>query len=515
MRKQVAEDASPSETALHRECELCGEDPAGEYGSSCHHPEDSGSSTSPEPSDGSRAALLPQVMATVVAALAQVDMGAMIGFAGVTLPQLMDKTSGDLVLDTSQSALFGSMMFLGAMLGSSIVGLPMVRLGQRVTLLLALPLSLTNWLVLATAPTAWLILASRFTQGIVFSFLANAASTYVAELAHSTLRGSLSSILDLSRQIGILLVYAIGSSSLNWRKVAMTCGVLNTVIPFIGLLKLPSSPRWLATRGYNDRALKSLVFFRGSSYDVHSEMKGITEHLGTTSSDRRTILDQLRELRKPSILRYIIIMSFVLYFYHFSGAMVIPTYIVVIVNIANVNISSYLCAVVIGIVRVIGTLFFICVIDKIDRKPLFAISSVLCSLCLIGVGIFFFDQVHGQHLKDHTWLPITCLAVYSFFSVSPIVNVLRSELFPSSVRSVVVPLLYTIFFIGAFTTVEAYPYLVEALGIYGAFWISSGFIILLVVIVVTTIPETRGKTLEEITELQSLRRSASEHFAGV
>ncbi|XP_069958586.1 uncharacterized protein [Cherax quadricarinatus] len=161
----------------------------------------------------------------------------------------------------------------------------MVKLGQRVTLLLSLPISLASWIILATAPTNWVVLLVRFFQGITMSSITNSSLTYVAELSHCKIRGRLMSTLDISRQMGILLAYALGSSKLTWRKVALTCGFVNTVIPFVCLLYLPNSPRWLATQGYMDRAHKSLLFFRGPNYDVNKEMQDIRDELEKTTND--------------------------------------------------------------------------------------------------------------------------------------------------------------------------------------------------------------------------------------
>ncbi|XP_069958585.1 facilitated trehalose transporter Tret1-2 homolog [Cherax quadricarinatus] len=305
--------------------------------------------------------------------------------------------------------------------------------------------------------------------------------------------------------MGTLLAYALGSSNLTWRKVALTCGFVNTVIPFVCLLYLPNSPRWLATQGYMDRAHKSLLFFRGPNYDVNKEIQDIRDELEKTTNGGCNILDQLRQIRTPLTLRYLIIMSFVLFCQHFNGLSVIPIYTVVIINTADISMNSYLCAVLLGIIRVLGTFFYTCIIDRIDRKPLFATPCITCSLCMIGLGVYFFDQVHDRRFHEQNWLPIVCLAVYSFFSVSPVICVFQSELFPSSVRSTVVPILNTMFFFGAFTASQSFPYIVAAFGSYWAFWIFSGCGVLLAVLVAVTIPETRGKTLEEITELQIAR----------
>nr|XP_053646661.1 uncharacterized protein LOC128698473 [Cherax quadricarinatus] len=222
-KSQLTTCGDPSESVQGLDESLLKRESAEEDGSSDRHSlvlRDSEVFTS----DHSKPTVLHQLMATIVVGLAQVDAGAAIGYAAVTLPQLTDQSSDDLHFNTLESALFGSLMFVGALLGSLTVSVPMVRLGQRVTLLLSLPISLASWIILATAPTNWVVLLVRFFQGITMSSIFNSSSTYVAELSHSTIRGRLMSTLDLSRQMGILVAYALGSSNLTWRKVALTCG---------------------------------------------------------------------------------------------------------------------------------------------------------------------------------------------------------------------------------------------------------------------------------------------------
>ncbi|KAK3862925.1 hypothetical protein Pcinc_031247 [Petrolisthes cinctipes] len=177
---------------------------------------------------------------------------------------------------------------------------------------------------------------------------------------------------------------------------------------------------------------------------------------------------QLKLLRDPSIFRYFIIMLVVFSLYHFNGSSAISAYIVIIMNDANMKMSSYLAAVVIAVTKVVGTLFFTLIVDRINRKTLYFITSMISSASLALLGGYYFDQTHSEYLQGHDWLPVMCLAVYSFFIMTPVLNLLRSELFPTSVRSTVVPLLYTTFFTGAFVTVQTYSYIDEGLGRTGA-----------------------------------------------
>lgn len=383
----------------------------------------------------------------------------------------------------------------------------MVRFGQKMVLMFVLPLSLFAWVVLYLAPTVWLILAARFVQGGCLSLMASATTTYVAEFAHSSYRGRLMASLELFRQVGSLITFLLGCSTLTWRQIAVIHALCNTIIPFFTLvLYLPNSPRWLAMRGRKHDARKALVFFRGNSYDSSGELATILDQLQNTKHVQFT--QQLKLLRDPSIFRYVVTMLVLFSLYHFNGSSAISAYIVIIMNDANINISSYLAAVVVAVTKVVGTLFSTIIVDRIDRKPLFFITSSMCAFFLALLGGYYYDQTHGSgYLQGQDWLSITCLAGYSFFIMSPVPNLLRSELFPTSVRSAVVPLLYTFFFIGAFVAIQSYTEIDKGLGSYGIFWLFAVCNVLQGLIVATTLPETRGKTLEQITKMQNKNKN--------
>ncbi|KAK4315626.1 hypothetical protein Pmani_013155 [Petrolisthes manimaculis] len=464
--------------------------------------------------------LLPQILATLVMAVIQVDIGATFAFPGVTLPQLLhndnnnndndtldnhnitsSSSAGDPHFTTYEAALFASVVHMGAMTGSFLGGVLMVRFGQRVTLVFVLPLSFLIWITLYLASTVWLILTARFMQGVCLSLMSSSTTTYVAEYSHSNYRGRFMACLELFRQVGSLITFLLGCTTLTWRQISLIYGLSNTIVPFLALLYLPNSPRWLAMRGRKQEAHKSLVFFRGRHFDSARELTTILNQM--QNSKHMKVTQQLRLLRDPSIFRYFIIMLVVFSLYHFNGSSAISAYIVIIMNDAKMEMSSYLAAVVMAVTKVVGTLFFTLIVDRINRKTLYITTSIISAASLVLLGGYYFDQTHGgEYLQGQDWLPVVCLAVYSFFIMTPVLNLLRSELFPTSVRSTVVPLLYTTFFTGAFVTVQTYPYIDEGLGSYGSFWLYGGCNLILAIIVITTLPETRGKTLEQITEMQ-------------
>ncbi|XP_047497022.1 facilitated trehalose transporter Tret1-2 homolog [Penaeus chinensis] len=449
-------------------------------------------------------AVLPQVMATLATSMCMVDIGTIIAFSSLALARLTDPDSEDLVFDTDQAAFFGSVPSLGALAGSLFGIVLLVRLGQRVTNLIAIPLSFASWIALATTPTIWLVLLARFVQGLSTGLMALSCSIYIMELSHAEIRGRLVAIVDLSRQLGVLFGYGLGCTTLSWRQLALVFALTNTIIPFIGLACLPSSPRWLASRGRMDEANKALAFFRGSTYNYQPEMQDIRNQLDKVENSRKSTLGQLRQMRESFILRSMIILSFLMFGIQYNGLSAIGIYLVTIFNSANVGLNSYTSTMIVGVLRVLGSVTYLLVIDRVKRRLIFLVSCLMCGVCLILLGGYFLDQAHSGVLSSQGWIPLVTLSLFTFSSsISyPSLALLRGELIPTSVRSVAVPILYVLFFTASFISSQTYPYMVMYLGEHGTFWVYAAVNIAVGCVGASLLPETRGRTLEQITVRQ-------------
>nr|XP_027228779.1 facilitated trehalose transporter Tret1-2 homolog isoform X2 [Penaeus vannamei] len=454
-----------------------------------------------------RPAVLPQVYGTLATALTHMGMGTILGFSGITLPQLTDSTSNDLVLSTFQVAIFSSVINLGAAVGCIAGGVPLVRIGQRLTLLMILPVALLAWLTLFTSQYVWGLVAARAVLGVAMGIMASSSVNYIVELADSSLRGRLVALLNISRYLGYLFIYAVGSSTLTWREVALVCGCVTTVPPFVGLLFLPDSPRWLATRDRLEEAHRSLVFFRGPDYDSVQELNSILAQLDQSVGSCKSTRDQLRRMRQPAILRSSMIIAFLHLTMAFSGSFVVSAYLVTIFDAAHVSLSSYYSAVVIGLVRLVGVSVNILFIDVVGRKPLLITSCSVCGACLFMLGGFFYDQAFEIEFSE-MWVPLACLSVYIFFSSLgfPVVELVLGEFLPTTVRATAVSILYTVLFVGVFAAVQTYPYVADAVGRYGAFWVYGVCNFLMAIVSALTLTETRGQTLEQISQQQQQAR---------
>lgn len=391
---------------------------------------------------------------------------------------------------------------MGAMVGSLLGGSLNIYLGQRVTLLLAMPFSLVLWLGMSFTASVWVLQLLRALLGMSQGFIGAASANYLAEVTQPELRGRLMSFLDIGRQSGILLVYVVGSTGLTWREVMLVCGCITTVPTFIGLLFIPNSPRWLVTRGRQNEAYDALVFLRGPNHNSKLELQTIVDHFNQASANKQSAVDQLKQMREPTILYRLVFMSILTVLLQFTGNVPVVTYGVPIFQAAKSSLNSYGSAVTIASLRVAGTLVFMAVVERMGRRTLLVTSSLACAATLILLGVYFLLQNIGTDVSSIGWLPLVSLMVYMPFvvAIQAVVAILRSEIFPTSLRAMTVSAVYIVFFLAMFAVTQLFPDMAETTGEQGVFWTYAGSCLIMALMAALLLPETRGLTLEEVDD---------------
>ena len=393
----------------------------------------------------------------------------------------------------------GSLLNIGALVGSVASGPMMLGLGQRVTLLASLPFAAIGWMLLAFSQHVWLLLVARILLGIVVGTFGGPSANYVAEISHSTVRGRLAGLVDLFRQLGFLFVYVIGSTGINWRHTCMVCAC-TTIIPFLVLYFLPNSPRWLVTKSKFSEARKSLQFYRGKDYYIDGELKEINEQVQNAAKEGTGLLKQLRKVPSFSIIKRMSLLSFLFFAYQFSGNLSMILFSVTIFQSVESHISEYTSTIIVGGVRVSAVLSYILVADKLGRRPLL-ISSLLFSSMSIGLlGGYFYAKNLDFALASFSWIPLVTLAVFIYFTciAEPVLMLLRGELLPTSFRPLGTSVIYVFFFGGSFLVSYLFPVMMNDTGAHGTFWTYAADSLVMAIVVVLFIPETQGQTLEDI-----------------
>jgi SP family sugar porter-like MFS transporter len=259
---------------------------------------------------------------------------------------------------------------------------------------------------------------------------------------------------------------------------------------FILMWLVPESPRWLAKKSVNHpRILKILAKIGGNDYAV-SELNSIGETFSTTTEKPSTHL-----LKQPGVSRLLILGIVLAVFQQWCGINVIFNYAQEIFSNAGYNVSDILFNIVItGSVNLVFTFVGMFTVDRLGRKALMLLGSAGLAGIYATVGIMYYFHIQGLPLLI---MVVTAIACYAM-SLAPVTWVILSEIFPNRIRGAAMSVATLSLWVACFLLTYTFPLLNKMLKTSGTFWL-YGFICLLGFwFILKKLPETKGKTLEEI-----------------
>lgn len=437
-------------------------------------------------------------VAAASAWLGSVGMGTNLGYSSPAIPSLKQNTTdGGLNVDDNEESWIGSLMTVGALTGGLVAGYLVDSMGRKLSIMLSSLGFIAGWVLIATAGTVVVLCLGRVVTGFFTGLISLAVPVYVSEISRPEVRGTLGTGIQLSVTIGILGVYVFGKF-LGWRALAFLC---MTVPAAMGVLMIfmVESPRWLMQKGKRDDALKSLQFL----YSPNSDHEGMRNQIEQNIKMSPTESFKMNELNQPFIYKPILIGLFLMFAQQMSGINAVMFYAVGIFQSAASSIPAEDCMVVIGIVQVVATLGATMMMDKGGRRVLLLTSCALLALSLGILGGFFYVQEKNgvEAVESIGWLPLVCLSVFIIgFScgMGPIPWLMMGELLPSRVRGFATGMCTGFNWTMAFIVTKNFGWMKEALRPYGAYWFFCAVMVLSFFVVVVSLPETKGKTLEEI-----------------
>jgi SP family arabinose:H+ symporter-like MFS transporter len=339
---------------------------------------------------------------------------------------------------------------------------------------------------------------ARFIGGLGVGAASMLSPLYISEIAPAKIRGTLVTTYQLAIVLGILIIYFVnlqvsnlGDEAWNvetgWRYM-LGSEAIPAIIFLVFLLFVPESPRWLSKMGKKDQSLKILQNINGN--DIAREIQNEIEE--TLKEEKGSI----GELFAPGMRMAMIVGIFLAAFSQITGINAIMYYAPEIFRSVGFGTESALTqTVIIGSVNVLFTFVALWLIDKTGRKTLLLYGVSGMTLCLFGLGlIFYLDLVSGP------WVLIFILGYIASFAASlgPIPWVIISEIFPTKTRGVAMSISILILWISVYLVTQFFPILLESIGGAFTFWIFMINAVFLVLFVWKVVPETKGKTLEEI-----------------
>lgn len=341
----------------------------------------------------------------------------------------------------------------------------------------------------------------RFAEGLGVGAASVLSPMYIAEIAPASIRGKLVTMNQLAIILGILLAtivsYYFGDPNNieSWRWMFGSAFV-PAFIFFVLLFIIPESPRWLVKASYHEKAEKVLHKI-GDEHFVKKELEEINESLKLTGKQ-----GSYRELIGHAILPILLIGFGLAILQQFSGANNVTAYMQIIFEKANINIKNGLLnAVFFGIVFFVFTILAILLIDRMGRKKLMLVGTSGMALFLFLLAWSFNSRsVNGTLVLIFV---LAYIAIYAF-TLAPVTWVLLSEIFPNYIRSKALSLSSCVLWLATFLVVLISPYLLKLSPIIN-FIIFGICNVIGFFFVLRWVPETKGKTLEEL-EMMLIRK---------
>jgi SP family arabinose:H+ symporter-like MFS transporter len=385
-----------------------------------------------------------------------------------------------------------SVVLIGCMFGAGLAGPISDRIGRRRFMLVSAVLFLVSAVGCALPRTITAFVVFRFVGGLGIGSAAVLSPLYIAEIAPARVRGALVSVNQLAIVTGILLAYFVnwafaGAGPANWRWM-YAMGAVPSVLFFLLLLGVPESPRWLVKNGREDEA--RTVLTRADTAEAAAI--GIREIKDTLALEEGSF----RELFRPAFRRPLLIAVVLAVFQQITGINAILYYAPRIFEGAGFErMSAIGQSAVVGLVNMLFTVVAILLADRVGRRPLLLVATAGMGVSLVLLGAAF-----RFPLLPASALLFVILLYIAFFAsaMGPLVWVVMAEIFPIKVRGAAMGLATLVLWLADFAVTLTFPVISDRFHPSSAFWLYAAMCALDLVFMVRFLPETKGRTLEEI-----------------
>lgn len=449
------------------------------------------------------------VFLSVVAALG----GFLFGYDTAVISGTVARVTDQFRLDTFQQGWYVGCALIGSIAGVAFAGILSDRIGRKKTMILAAVLFSASAVGCALCTGFSQLVVYRIVGGVGIGVVSIISPLYISEVAVARYRGRLVSLYQLAVTVGFLGAYLVNYRLAAWAETGVATGhawfdkiflteawrgmlgmeTWPALTFFLVIFFIPESPRWLVLKGCDARAGGILTRIYRSETAAAEQME---ETRAVVRSEPRS---EWSVLRKPGIRKAVAIGAGIAILGQFMGVNAVLYYGPSIFENAGLSGGdSLFYQVLVGLVNMLTTVLALLIIDRIGRKNLvyYGVSGMIVSLVLIGV--YFISGaawgIPNIFLLVFFLLYIFCCAV----SICAVVWVLLSEMYPTSVRGLAMSIAGFALWIGTYLIGQLTPWMLARFTPAGTFFLFAGMCLPYLWIVWKLIPETTGKSLEEI-----------------
>ncbi|ENN70298.1 facilitated trehalose transporter Tret1 [Dendroctonus ponderosae] len=438
--------------------------------------------------------------------LAAFTCGITLGWTSPVLPKLQDLSLSPLseVVSVSDAGWIGSLLPLGASLGPFIVGAAADKIGRKKTLLLGNIPFIVGFLLNIMATNVYYLLVSRFICGVSVGLTFTVLPMYTGEIAEDEVRGTLGTYLQLFTVIGLLFSFVLGPY-IPVTLFNAACIVVPSIFLVAFFFFIPESPSFLLSVGETDAAEQALMKLRNRSApsEVREELQAMLVEVNKSLDSKGSFMDIFKS---KGLLKAYLLSNGLLVFQQVSGINVVLFFAQTIFQDAGVAMKPELCTIMIGVVQVVFTGLTSGLIDKQGKRLLLMLSAVGMTVAQGGLAYYFYLKDSDSDVSAFTWLPIACLIGYIItfcLGFGPIPWAVMGEMFPANVKSVASMTTGATCWFLAFLLTKYFSAVVGLIGKAGSFGLFGGCCALAFAFVYKFLPETKGKSLQEIQDMLS------------
>ena len=444
---------------------------------------------------------------TVICWIAAIG-GFLFGFDMAVISGVLPLMQEQFALTAAQEGWLVSSALVGCIVGVAASGTLSDRLGRKKLLIAAALFFLLSALGSALLPSYSAVIYARMLGGLGVGIASNIVPLYISEIAPARKRGRYVTYYQLAVTVGILVAYlsnfgllsfAEGGSEKGmglisylfseevWRGMFMV-ETLPALLFLVGLFFVPESPRWLIQKGRQAEGLNVLLTIYDER-EAHSKAETISQHSSKGQGSYRDLLAP--EMRRPLLLGVLLPL-----FSQFCGINAIIYYGPTILNNAGISLNnSFQSQIIFGLANMLFTFIAIWKVDQLGRRPLYLVGTAAAAISLILTGIFFFIP----NIPGILILITVSLFLASFaFSIGPLKFVVASEIFPTHIRGRALGISIMVMWIADALVGQLTAIMLREIGISYTFWFFAIFCVIAFITVYRLLPETKGKSLEEI-----------------
>ena len=413
-------------------------------------------------------------------------------------------------LSTGMEGWYVGCALIGSIIGVLTAGMLSDFLGRKKTMLIAALMFSISAIGCAACSGFRDLVVYRIIGGFGIGIVSIVSPVYISEVSPARVRGTMVSFYQLFITIGFLLAYLVNylilkGASLDstapelgvrmfnneyWRGM-LGCETIPDLLFLFVIFFIPESPRWLIVKGRDEQAHSILRRIYGSEEEAQEGLAATRQSIaGEVKTEWKTLLE-------PGIRKAVLVGSAIAILGQFMGVNAVLYYGPKIFTDAGFS-DPLFSTVLVGIVNMLTTVIALLIIDKVGRKKLvwWGVGGMI--VCLLMIGLYF---IPGTNLPN--WFMLTFFLLYVFctaISISAVVFVLLSEMYPNRVRGLAMSIAGFALWIGTYLIGQLTPWMLENLTPSGTFFLFAFMCLPYLWIMYKYVPDTTGKTLEEIED---------------